>query len=169
MPWRHSQRNTFRESDDFALDDQSREMCVILRTVVVLSLILLCQSFSLSTRRALVPLRRARGTAKMSSLIGDASSAALGGFLDSTMLVAEQKINIDPYQTTGVPPVFLLLSLGLVAGFAAIPVISRKRQVSKNSRSMDETAFYDEALEEKLNDRELLNESYESGTKYTKD
>ena len=84
-------------------------------------------------------------------------------------MLAEQKINIDPYETQGVPPVFLILSLGLVAGFAAIPVISRKRQVRKNSRSIDETAFFDEALEEKLNNRDLLNDSYESGSRYTKD
>ena len=90
----------------------------------------------------------------------------------SSVLLSEQKVYIDSYVTTGIPPVFLILSLGLVAGFAAVPVISRKRQVQRNSRSIDETELFDKALEEKLTNRETLNETYEekgSVGRYTKD
>ena len=142
-------------------------MYVVVNALCVLSLLLLCHSFKrLCSNR---PLSPKRPTIRETSLRDLKSTLADTGVLHSTMMLAEQRINIDPYETQGVPPVFLFLSLGLVAGFAAIPVISRKRQVRKNSRSIDETAFFDEALEEKLNNRDLLNDSYESGSRYTKD
>ena len=93
-------------------------------------------------------------------------------FSASSMTLAEQKVNIDPYETTGVPPVFLVASVGLVVLFGLIPVISRKNQVKKNSRTLDEAIAFDQALEEKLTDREKLGDSYDSSGsvgRYTKD
>ena len=90
----------------------------------------------------------------------------------SLVLATEQRLQIEAYESSGVPPVFLLGSLGLVVVSVLLPVISRKRQVAKNSRSIDETDFFDEVLEEKLTDNTKLNESYDDKGavgRYTKD
>ena len=92
--------------------------------------------------------------------------------LASSITLSEQKITIDAYESSGVPPVFLFSSLGLVLISTLIPVLSRKQQVKKNSRSIDETILMDAALEEKITNVEILNESYDkkgSVGRYTKD
>ncbi len=90
----------------------------------------------------------------------------------SLVLATEQRLQIEAYESSGVPPVFLLGSLGLVVVSVLLPVISRKRQVAKNSRSIDDTDIFDEVLEEKLTDNTKLNESYDDKGavgRYTKD
>ena len=143
-----------------------------LRCLSVLIVVICVQSFMPRARTASSRPRARADVLKCSgtdSLIMSLMSSSLAS---SSVLLSEQKVYIDSYVTTGIPPVFLILSLGLVAGFAAVPVISRKRQVQRNSRSIDETELFDKALEEKLTNRETLNETYEekgSVGRYTKD
>lgn len=90
----------------------------------------------------------------------------------ASLLLSEQKIQIEAYESGGVPPVVLFASLGLVLAFGLVPVISRKRQVAKNSRSIDDSAFMDEVLEEKITNVETLNSMYDDKGavgRYTKD
>ena len=90
----------------------------------------------------------------------------------ASLVLSEQKIQIEAYESSGVPPVFLFTSLGLVIAFGLLPVISRKRQVARNTRSIDDTAFMDEVFEEKITNVEELNSMYDDKGaigRYTKD
>ena len=131
----------------------------------VLLLLAIASVFSFSPTRLFAPIK------KRSSMKCRMSSVP--NLMSHGLLLAEQKINIEPYEAEGVPPIFLILSLSLVGVFASIPIISRKNQLSKNSRSIDDVATFDEAFEEKLMDRDRLNESFENGkgsvSRYTKD
>ena len=60
----------------------------------------------------------------------------------------------EPYESSGVPPIFLFLSFGLVTLSTAIPVISRKLQAKKNSRSIDDVTKMDESMWNKLESKE---------------
>ena len=143
-----------------------------MRLLVIVLLVILVSTRGFFLRSAL-----SRPRAKINHMMYADVDCLVTSFMSSriapsSVVLAEQKIYIESYETSGIPPVFLILSLGLVAGFAAIPAISRKRQVQRNSRSIDETDFYDKVFEEKLTNREKLNDTYEekgSVSRYTKD